>query len=225
MAVTQVTPRSTGTARAEGRSGSGEVSFHGIERKAGGTRARLPAQGKRAPLEEGMGHTAEHRGGESPQKTQKRAAERFQAQTIPVTQAFLPFSTSCLIFILPRCPESLSLFSMLAVCSHNGFFFFPLMCLSCSLCFVECTIRCFFIAKCVQHLGSQFCSGKLRLGLTLWHCRVMNHGDWHHFYNSHREWQHKEWQFPALQSLQLMPSHLWETALTCPLSAPETGKP
>lgn len=45
--------------------------------------------------------------------------------------------------------------------------FSPLMCLSFSLCFVGCTIHCFFIAKCLLHFDSEFCSGKFRLLLTL----------------------------------------------------------
>lgn len=183
--MTQVTPRSPETARVERRSRSGEVSFLGLEREAGGTRARPPAEGKRAPLEEGRGHTAEHRVGESLRKIQKRAAERFQAHTIPVSQAFYPSALGVLFSSSPAA-QNLSACSPCMLCAHI-MAFFPLMCLSCSLCFVGCTIRCFFIAKWLQYLGSQFCSGNLRLVQTLCHCRVlMNYGDWHHFYNSHR---------------------------------------
>lgn len=102
-----------------------------------------PREGKRAPLEEGRGHRAEQRVAESLQKIQKHAAERFQAQTIPVSQAFYP---SALVVLFPSSPAAQNLScSPCTLCAHI-MAFFPLMCLSCSLCFVGCTICCSFIA-------------------------------------------------------------------------------
>lgn len=102
------------------------MSFLGLEREAGGTRARPPAEGKRAPLEEGRGHTAEHRVGESLRKIQKRAAERFQAQTIPVSQAFYPSALGVLFSSSPAA-QNLSACSPCMLCAHI-MAFFPLMC-------------------------------------------------------------------------------------------------
>lgn len=65
----------------------------------------------------------------------------------PAAQNFFPFST-CMLFT-------------------HIMAFSPLMCLYFSLCFVRHIIHCFFIAKCLLHFDSGFCSGKFRLLLTL----------------------------------------------------------
>lgn len=105
---------------AQGRSRSGEVSFHGLEREAGGSRARSQRREK-GTIRGGKGAQSRAEGCRITAENTKTRCRKISGTDHPSLSGFLPFSTSCLISILPCCPESL-LFSMHAVCSHNGFF-------------------------------------------------------------------------------------------------------
>lgn len=81
---------------------------------------------------------------------------------------FRAFYPSALVSLFSSSPAARNffLFSTCMLFTHI-MAFSPLMCLSFSLCFVGCTIHRFFIAKCLLHFDSEFCSGKFRLLLTL----------------------------------------------------------